>query len=261
MQIMVLQFEIKFGDVNANIKKIESLLQDTEIENSNIIVLPELWTTGYDLENINKLATDNLEPMKTFIQKLAKEYNINIVAGSVMNKKSEGIMNTSFVVNRNGECIHEYSKIHLVPMMKEPEYMVGGNNKASTFELDGVNMGVLICYDLRFPELFRRLALGGAKIIYVVAEWPIERTNQWLTLLKARAIENQCFIVASNIVGKQPIGAEFAGNSIIIDALGNVIEKADSKEETVLFGRINLGDIKKVRSEVPIFTSRRPEIY
>lgn len=261
MNIAVLQFEVEFGDIKANMEKVEELFLNSNLKDIDIVVLPEMWTTGYDLENIHQLAMDHLEPVKSFIQKLAKKYNVNIVAGSVANTKGNGTLNTSFIINRDGEFVHEYSKIHLVPMLNEPAYLVAGDNKADVFELDGEKMGVVICYDLRFPELFRDLALDGAKVIFVVAEWPIERKDHWLTLLQARAIENQCYIVASNIIGKQPTGTEFAGNSIVINPFGEAMEQATHKEESVLFGRLDLEYIKSIRKKIPIFDSRRTEYY
>ncbi|MFC4660707.1 carbon-nitrogen family hydrolase [Oceanobacillus aidingensis] len=261
MKIAVLQFEVEFGDVEANIEHVEKVFLNTNLDNIDTVVLPEMWTTGYDLENIQKLAMDNLEPIKGVIQRLAKKYSVNIIAGSVANTKGEGVLNTSFVVNRDGEFIHEYSKIHLVPMLNEPKYLVGGKNKAEVFELDGEKMGVVICYDLRFPELFRDLALDGAKIIFVVAEWPIERTAHWLTLLQARAIENQCYIVASNIIGKQPTGTEFAGKSIIINPFGEIMNQATSNEEEVLLEQLDMEYINRIRKKIPIFKSRRTNYY
>ncbi|GAB3056896.1 carbon-nitrogen family hydrolase [Salinicoccus sesuvii] len=261
MKIKVFQFEIHFGAVEENIQKVEELFNGASLENIDTVVLPEMWTTGYDLENIDKHATENLHPVFDAMAKLAKRHDVNIVAGSVANNKGKGVLNTAFVVDRQGKFVHEYSKIHLVPMLNEPNFLIGGENSADVFEIDGEKMGVVICYDLRFPELFRDLSLEGAKVIYVVAEWPIERTEHWLTLLKARAIENQCYVVASNTIGTQPTGTTFAGNSLIVNPFGEVLAQATSDEEVAIEGDLNLEYIKGIRKDIPIFDSRKKEFY
>jgi len=260
MKVKSLQFEIFFGDVDKNIQKVENKFEKSDLSDVDTVVLPEMWTTGYDLERIDKIAADELEPVKSRIQTLAKRYAVNIVAGSIANKKDNEVKNTAFVINKQGEFIYEYSKMHLVPMLNEPKFLVGGNSKANVFELDGEKAGVLICYDLRFPEVFRDLALEGAKIIFVVAEWPIERMEHWVTLLKARAIENQCYMVSSNVVGTQPTGTTFAGNSIIIDPFGNAISRAGEEEEDI-DASLNIEYINKTRQDIPIFESRRKDLY
>src|SRR5699024_8672156 len=119
MNIQSFQFDIAFGDVKENMKKVENMFERTDLSPTDTVVLPETWTTGFALERIEEVAADNLEPVKSFIQKLAKDYNINIVAGSIANRreKGKGVSNTAFVVNRNGEFVYEYSKMHLVPML------------------------------------------------------------------------------------------------------------------------------------------------
>lgn len=261
MNIKLFQFNVAFGDVDKNMGKVSQLFEEENLENIDTVVFPEMWTTGYDLENIETHAMNKLEPVKGFIKKLAKKFDVNIIAGSVANNRGDGILNTAFVVNKKGEFIHEYSKIHLVPMLNEPEFLISGDNSADTFELDGEKMGVVICYDLRFPELFRDLSLSDAKVIFVVAEWPMERTEHWLTLLKARAIENQCYIVGANNIGTQPTGVTFAGNSIIINPFGEILEQADSENEEVISAALDLEYIKKIRKEIPIFESRKKEFY
>ncbi|MEN1967947.1 carbon-nitrogen family hydrolase [Lentibacillus sp. N15] len=261
MKVQSFQFEVIFGDVDENLKKVLSLFDKADLTDTDTVVLPEMWTTGYDLERIHEIAADHLEPVKSFIQNLAKTYDVNIIAGSIANNKGNGISNTAFVINRNGEFIHEYSKIHLVPMLNEPEFLTGGTSEVETFELDGEKVGMLICYDLRFPEVFRDLALDDAKVIFVVAEWPIERTEHWITLLKARAIENQCYIVSSNIVGTQPTGTTFAGHSMIVNPFGEVLAEADNQSETSVEATLDLEYIKKIRKDIPIFDSRRKALY
>ncbi|MFD2831532.1 carbon-nitrogen family hydrolase [Corticicoccus populi] len=262
MNIKSFQFKVIDGDVKKNISKIKELFNDTDLSGTDVVVLPEMWTSGYDLENIRQHAEHNLYPILDVIKKLAAENNVNIIAGSVPNiKKDEEVLNTAFVVDRKGSLVHEYSKIHLVPMLNEPEYLSAGEERAEVFELESEKMGVLICYDLRFPELFRDLALTGAKVIFVVAEWPAERSDHWLTLLKARAIENQCYIVSCNTSGSQSDGTTFAGKSLIVDPFGVIISEAGHDTEENISADLDLPYIDRIRRDIPIFSSRRTELY
>lgn len=262
MRTVIFQFEVTEADYDENLRKVQELFGKTDLKEDDIVVLPEMWTSGYALESIEDLAFRNLEGVKEEMAKLAKEYKVNIVAGSVPNiKVGSDVLNTSFVIDKSGEFVYEYSKIHLVPMLNEPDFLKGGDASADTFELYGNKAGLVICYDLRFPELFRDLALDDAKVIFVVAEWPAERTEHWLTLLKARAIENQCYIVGSNTFGTQPNGATFAGNSIIINPFGEVLAQGSGDREEIVATDIDLGYIAQVRKDIPIFKSRRRDMY
>lgn len=262
MKIKIFQFQVIDSDTEANLNKVDSLFAETDLSNTDVVVLPEMWTSGYDLENIDDHAANNLEPVKSIITKLAQDNKVTVVAGSIPNKyENSGVYNTAFTVDRNGELIREYSKMHLVPMLNEPEYLESGDKSAEVFEINGETCGLVICYDLRFPELFRDLSLSGAKIIFVVAEWPIERTEHWITLLKARAIENQCYIVASNTIGTQTNGTEFAGRSMIINPFGEILAQADKDTEETVTAELDLDYIDQVRSDIPIFESRRKDLY
>ncbi|WP_411842518.1 carbon-nitrogen family hydrolase [Salinicoccus sp. HZC-1] len=262
MNIKVLQFKVEYGDVDRNITKVKSLFEKENLEGTDIVVLPEMWTTGYDLENVDKLACRNLEPAKSIIAELAAEHDVNIVAGSVANVKDDSgeVYNTAFVINRRGELVYQYSKMHLVPMLNEPKYLTGGKEKVETFELDGETFGLVICYDLRFPELFRDLTLKGATSIFVVAEWPFARKRHWETLLAARAIENQCYIVASNTYG-EIADERFAGRSMVIGPFGEMMDEADDNSETTVTGETDGNEVDRIRKEVPIFDSRKREMY
>ena len=262
MRIKAFHFDVKDGKVQENIKKVKNMFDSENLSETDAVVLPEMWTSGYDLPNIEEYAERNLESIFSIMSELAKQNDVYIIAGSVPNiKEGPGVYNTGFVVDSKGQLVHEYSKMHLVPMLNEPEYLEAGNESAKPFTLNGENVGLVICYDLRFPELFRDLAMAGAKVIFVVAEWPIERTDHWLTLLKARAIESQCYVVASNIVGTQSNQTTFAGHSIIINPFGEVLSEAPSDEEAVISADLDLEYIEKIRKEIPIFDSRRKDLY
>src|SRR5699024_5346847 len=160
MKHAIYQMEIVSGKPAENRNKVEKWVQQVvKDEAVDVILLPEMWTTGYTLDQLEDIADENGEPTTTFLQQLAHKYNVIIVGGSYANKKNGKVYNTSTVIDRTGKTVYEYDKMHLVPMLNEPAYLEGGKEKARVFEVEGVKMGLIICYDLRFPELARSLAL------------------------------------------------------------------------------------------------------
>ena len=253
--------EIVVGEPEQNRAKVERWMNEvSKNEKPDTVVLPEMWTTSYKLTDLNELADEGGETTKSFLRDMAITYNFNIIGGSIANKVGDDIYNTSFVFNRKGELVYEYSKIHLVPMLNEPLYLTGGTKKVETFELDGVKMGLIICYDLRFPELARSLALDGAQVLFVVAEWPTPRIYHWTSLNIARAIENQLYVVSSNNIGTFD-GVVYGGTSMLIDPWGEVLQQGSIDKEETLTDTLNLERVIQVRKEVPIFDSRVPHLY
>ncbi|WP_226668448.1 carbon-nitrogen family hydrolase [Metabacillus litoralis] len=257
--ITCIQLDIKYGDPTFNYKQVEEKVTSAiKTEKSTIIVLPELWTTGYDLTRLDEIADVNGEKTIEFLSQLAKKYNVHIVGGSVANKQENGVSNTMFVINNQGDFVHDYSKLHLFKLMDEHHYLKAGSEKG-LFELDGMKSAGFICYDIRFPEWIRVHTTEGAEILFVVAEWPLPRLNHWKALLLSRAIENQCYVIACNRAGSDPKN-EFAGHSMIIDPWGTVLAEADEKAG-VISAEIDVEKVKQVRSQIPIFDDRLPEYY
>ena len=261
MRHAIYQMDIVPGNPEANRTKVKTWIEQTVSKNDiDIIVLPEMWTTGYTLADLNEVADEGEEPTCSFLQQLARENQVHIVGGSIANKRNGKIYNTAIVVNRNGEKVYTYDKIHLVPMLDEPTYLNGGEEKVRTFELDGIKMGLIICYDLRFPELTRSLAVSGAEVIYIVAEWPSARKDHWKNLQLARAIENQCFIISANRVGIFN-NVEFCGLSLVINPWGDIRTLGSENHEETIVDNIDLQKVREARKNVPIFESRVPELY
>ncbi|MBB6451948.1 putative amidohydrolase [Salirhabdus euzebyi] len=258
LKVALIQMNISFGNPEANYEKVRTKCKEASEKNVDVIVLPELWTTGYDLTRLDEIADVNGEKSYSFIAELAKDYNVSIVGGSIPKETDKGITNTLFVVNRKGEFVSEYSKAHLFRLMDEEKYLTEGNDEGS-FILENIKSAGVICYDIRFPEWIRTHMLDQTKVLYVVAEWPKPRIDHWRALLISRAIENQCFVVACNRVGTDPKN-EFGGHSLIVGPWGEVIVEAEDKE-TILYGEFNPEEVDKVRETIPIFTDRRPDLY
>lgn len=256
MKIAIYQMEIIPGEPEKNIEKVTNWL--STLDDVEIAVLPEMWNTSYTLEELVHITSDNGQREIEKLSELAKQYQINIVGGSIAVRVEDKIYNRAIVINKKGELIHQYDKLHLVPMLDEPNYLTQGNN-ISIFEIDNVKMGVIICYDLRFPEISRKLALEGIEVLFVVAEWPIERISQFEKLLYARAIENQVYVIASNSIGKCN-NTLFGGKSMVINPLGEATTKIILGEGTIQ-ATVNIEEIRNIRTKIPLLKTRRADIY
>ncbi|MDQ0195174.1 carbon-nitrogen family hydrolase [Paenibacillus wynnii] len=258
MRISLIQMDIAFGNPEANYSAVELKIREAAAGAPDCLILPELWTTGYDLTRLTDIADTDGGITKKFISSLAKKYGINIVAGSIAKMNSDGITNSMLVFNRQGELVGEYSKLHLFGLMEEHLYLQPGESKG-LFTLDGVPSAGVICYDIRFPEWIRAHMTQGAEVLFVSAEWPLPRLSHWRALLISRAIENQCYVVACNRTGTDPANT-FAGHSMIIDPWGEIVCEA-SESEAILSGVLDLDKVRLIRQQIPIFLDRRPHLY
>lgn len=258
MKIACVQMNIDFGEPEKNYTAVEKYVAEAAEAAADIIVLPEMWNTGYALKKLEELADVNGDRTKEFLASLAKSYSVNIVGGSVATKKVDGFYNTMFVADRLGNIVAEYDKAHLFKLMDEHLFINEGKSR-NLFVLDGIECGGVICYDLRFPEWIRSHVLDGAKIMFIPAEWPKQRVDHWQLLLQARAIENQCFIVAVNRVGKDP-NNEFSGHSMIIAPWGELL-LSNQTAEGIYYAQLDLTEVQRVRKTIPVFQDRRTDLY
>ncbi|NQX48773.1 carbon-nitrogen family hydrolase [Paenibacillus tritici] len=258
MKIALIQLDIAFGKPEVNYAAAERKIREAAAGRPDCIILPELWTTGYDLTRLDDIADPGGQATAALMSGLAREYGVNIVAGSIAARQANGITNTMYVYDRSGAPAGEYSKLHLFKLMEEHLYLQPGSAKG-LFKLDGISCAGLICYDIRFPEWVRAHMAEGAEILFISAEWPLPRLSHWRALLISRAIENQCFVVACNRVGDDPANT-FGGHSLIIDPWGDIVCEASGHEE-ILSGEIDLARVREVREQIPVFTDRRPEFY
>lgn len=261
MKYAIYQMDIIPGDPTANQLKVKEWVASLiEGNKPDTIVLPELWTTGYTLEILKEIADEDGVGTKEYLSSLAKEFGINIIGGSVATKINDYIYNTSFVFDRKGDLVYTYNKVHLVPMLNEHKYITGGTDVPEVFELDGIKMGLIICYDLRFPEIIRPLAIEGAQVLHVVAEWPSARTLHWTSLQIARAIENQMYVISSNRIGNDD-DVNYCGTSLIINPSGEVLMEGSTDKEETLSLKLDFDQVNKSRKNIPIFSSRMPHLY
>lgn len=255
MEIALYQMKMIPGQPEQAMAQIEAWFR---MISADIAVLPEMWNTSYKLDELQQLAVENGSREIDFLCRLARQHHINVVGGSIAVKENGDVFNRAVVINRRGEVVYTYDKVHLVPMLHEPEYLTAGDS-IETFELEGCQMGMIICYDLRFPELSRKLALEGAEVLFVTAEWPASRIDAFQKLNYARAIENQCYVVACNAVGTCD-DTVMGGQSMIVDPEGQLVASLTDEEET-LTADLQLDRVQHMRQMIPIFETRRPDIY
>ncbi len=258
MKIAAVQLDVVLGDVDTNYVAAEKAITQAARTGADIVVLPEMWNTSFYPDNVQQLADDDGRRTKAFLTSLARTYHIHIVGGSVANCKADGVYNTTYVVNRQGEIAGTYDKVHVfTPGGEDTAFHAG--NRLNVFALDGVTMASIICYDLRFTEWVRMAALAGAKVLFVPAAWPDVRIDHWRILNRARAIENQMIVVAVNNCGTAR-NFHFGGHSMIIDPVGTILGEGQ-ETPAVVTADVDIDCIASVREKLNVFRDRRPELY
>ena len=252
----VIQFDVKLGDVGWNLGVVKQRINALAKKGVRLVLLPEMWSTGFANRRLNKLSETTPGIVK-YLSVAAEKHNLMII-GSSPEKRGDGIYNTAYVLDCDGSIAGTYQKVHLFSPTAENRYFMPGR-KAVVLKTTFGLIGLMICYDLRFPELCRSLVLGGAKIVAVMAQWPAARVGHWDVLLKARAIENQVFVLGANRCGKDGDLA-YAGHSRIITPYGEVIARAGKRPATLL-ADIDLRVVEKTRKHIPCLEERVPDVY
>ena len=257
MKISCIQMDMRLGAADENFAHAEALIRETvSRDRPDVAVLPETWNTGFFPEDLAACADRDGARTRAVFSALARELNINIVCGSAANRKADGFYNTAYVFDRTGAVIAEYDKTHLFTYAREHEYFRPGDHTCR-FTLDGKSCGLIICYDLRFPELTRSMTLEGVDLLFVVAQWPEKRTMHLETLARARAIENQMFLALCNSAASD---TACGGHSAIIDPWGEYLAQAGDSEATIT-SELDFSVIEGIRSSINVFRDRRPELY
>ncbi len=250
-----IQFNIALGDVDANLKKALPAIDRAKDRGAELAVLPEMWSTGYDYKNLARLALETPRVIEALQKKSAEQEMV--LVGSLPESENGSIYNAAYVID-HGEIKGSYRKLHLFSTMGEDRFLSAGD-KTLVVPTSAGRLGIAICYDLRFPELFRKMALEGAEILCLPAEWPKPRQEHWRTLLRARAIENQQFVVATNCCGVQG-KLDFFGMSLIISPWGEIL--AEGKEQDIeLVASLDFQEMIDFRGKIRCFQDRRPTIY
>ena len=259
LQVAIGQMDIVLGDAQANLQTVQDLAARAAAQGSQLLLLPELWGSGYALEQAGELADELNTGLFAAVASLARHYRLAI-CGSLLewDPAAQRAYNTATLYDADGAMRGSYRKIHRFGLMDEDRFL-GAGEETPVFRMPWGPTSLEICYDLRFPELFRRYVLDGARLILMPSEWPSPRIEHWRTLLRARAIENQCYVVACNRTGSDRSNT-FGGRSAAIDPWGAVlVEGGDAPE--LLGAAVELQLVDEIRSSIPVWNDRRPDLY
>lgn len=261
MKLAAAQIACEVGDVAANVRKMSDFAKRAKSAGADWVVFPEMSDTGYVMSVIREKASRWNEGPVLELQRTAAELSLGIICG-ISERTDECIFNSLAVIAPSGEVIGKYRKTHLFspsPVEEHKCFAAGGELVALT--LGSARVGLSICYDLRFPEFYRALAVNRqASVLVVSAAWPFPRLEHLRTLAVARAIENQCYVIVSNRVGKDG-SLTCCGTSAIVDPYGVVIAAASADREELILGEISDEVLRAVRERMAVFEHRRPEIY
>lgn len=224
----------------------------------DVVVLPELFTTGYVLDKLPSLALEEHEIAYHPLFLTASANRFWLVGGTLPVRCDRGLVNRLHVWNRDGELVHTTEKVHLFRHMSEDSVFTPGL-PSGLFRLEGFEAGAAICYDLRFPEIFRRLVLKGAELIFVPAQWPARRKELFRSLLQARAAEAQVFVVGCNLGGEH-LGVEFAGGGGVAAPSGEMLEGRTVADGVTDYD-IDRSSIEETRAVIDCLSDRRADIY
>lgn len=251
MKIGLIQYNPIWEKPQSNIEKIEKLLELLN-EKIDLLVLPEMSLTGFTMES-RKFAED-LDGISTqYFMKLSQRLKCHIFAG-IIEKSEEGIFNSLVHFDKDGLIAARYRKIHPFGYGMEDKNYSAGKEIVIT-KIDNVKIGLSICYDLRFPELYRLYAKQRADLLVNIANWPVQRIEHWRTLLKARAIENQAFVIGVNRVGNDP-HLQYNGFSSVYDPMGNELLSVKD-EENIFVVELNFDFVKETREKLPFLEDMR----
>ena len=263
LKVSVAQMDVATSDPAENLRKGEIRIAEAAERESDLICFPEMWTTGFNWAKNELIATKQDEIIGR-IAEMAKHYNIWI-NGSMLALNDQGrVANTSILFDSGGKIAGIYRKTHLFSLINEDKHMAAGDSLCTVDTPWGL-VGLSICYDLRFPELFRTYALQGVKMVLSPMAFPYPRLAHWKVLIRARAIENQMFMVGTNQVGSENFEKEgtltYFGDSVIIDPWGETVLEASETEEELLTASIDMQKVDEIRNKMQVLKDRRPDLY
>lgn len=256
-RVAAVQMAIVAGDLARNRRRMAESAQQALDEGAQVVLFPELATCGYDLPNLPALAEPLDGGTTETMASLAARYRAYLAWG-MAERHGERFYNTLVLVGPDGKLLARYRKAHLIPLLAEPDYFAAGDEVVVVPTEIG-RMGLAICYDLRFPGLFQRVASQGAEVILVAAQWPLARGEHWRILTVATALQSLAFLIGANGVGVCCDDA-LAGRSTIVSPWGErIAEAADA--EGIVVADLDLAQVTEARRRLPVAQGLRPELY
>lgn len=264
MNISIAQIDCEVGETRINHNTIIENIQETAEDGSDLIVLPEMADTGYEMKAIQDCAErweETYQPDKTFVRELRRQaiiHKIAIICG-LAERDGDNIYNSVVAIDKEGHILGKYRKAHLFSLAGEDKVLTAGNEFV-VVPIEDANIGLMICYDMRFPEMSRKLVDMGADILVIVSAFPFPRLRHWEALTVSRAIENQVYVVAANRIGTDK-DLTFCGSSCIIDPDGVRLVMASEGMRALVTVNIDLEYVNKSRSRMDILSDRRQDLY
>ena len=254
VKVAICQLDIVWEDKEANFGKVEAMIAKAGLPANSLLVLPEMFATGFSF-NLPLTAESPGGITESFLAGIARKHGI-YVGGGLVTKVGSNTTNQALLFSPKGDVIARYSKIF--PFSGGGEHLHHAAGKATVcFSCEEFRTAMFVCYDLRFPEVFRAAAQEGAELLIVISNWPVKRVQHWVTLLQARAIENQAYVVGVNRVGKDPQFV-YPGRSIIVDPHGDIIADAGS-DEGMIAADLDVINVRNWRRDFPALRDLRPE--
>jgi predicted amidohydrolase len=257
VRIAGIQMDLHTGYVEENLKRATKLVEQTTRFLPNFLVFPEMFATGFAFNEFKLFAEKYRESFDAFFRKCAAQTSAYVIGGSIPEAESGKLYNTCFIYSPEGEKIARYRKVHPFPLTGEDQFFEHGKELLVLPTPYG-KISVAICYDLRFPELIRAKTLKGAEILFVPSQFPKPRDDHWEIVLRARAIENQIFVVGINRIGGQTL--KHFGKSMVINPNGKIIQRLGEKEG-ILKAEIDTAEITQARNFIPHLKHRKPHVY
>jgi predicted amidohydrolase len=257
VRVASVQLEIpEYEDKLERVERVARLVQG--IPGADLIVLPEIWNVGYfNFDRYEEEAEPLEGPTLTRLRAVASSLDAWVMAGSIVEREGGRLRNTSVLLDRSGDVRATYSKIHLFGYRsREPEVLTPGKT-VNVVDTEFGRIGLSTCYDLRFPELFRKMVDAGAEFFLVPSAWPYPRVEAWKALNRVRALENQAWLISSNCAGGTGMG--FCGRSMVVDPWGTPVALAGDRP-TILHAEIDPAEVRKAREDFPVLRDRVAEL-
>ncbi len=259
LKVLVIQNNAILNNKNATLENISKLLEQYENKNFDIIVFPEVFSVGWNCKNFIK-ESETLENSETidFLKNIALEFKSVVFGGSFIQKMQNGTFrNTCPIISKQGKLITTYDKMHLFSHKgsEENKYITFGDT-LKIIDIGSAKIGISICYDIRFPELYRTYSKAGAEILINCAAWSDKKPEHWQIMHKSRAIENQCFMITADQTGKITEDEYNLGHSMVINPWGETIAELH-KEEDCISCEIDTNEVKQLRKNFPLLKDRR----
>lgn len=257
LTLHLLQWRVIPGDVQGNLDKAAQFLESASPDNGDLVILPEMFPSGFYYCDLEKIAGEH-ETIVQWMGAAARNYDSSI-AGSLPTMQPEGVANTMMLVEETGQVLASYNKAHLFSVAEEDQHFVPGQGTVVT-RWGGIDVGLAICFDLRFPEMTRTLCDSGAMLVLVSAQWPRARVDHFRDFTRVRAMENQVFVAACNSCGDDGKGLVLGGGSTVVGPGGDV-KGVLGDEEGVLTVSIDLEEVEQVRESFPVLKVRRKDLF